>query len=1132
MANSRYSQPPYSQWFPPPGVPLTPPAAPPNQQSGLQHQFPSGLPGLNFQAYSQNMQQSHYAPWPAPPAPQLSPFPAVFPPPFPASAGFPIPPPPVPASTIPYAAPPAPSAPPHQTEAPRADASAWDPQSSMSLNDRVAAIADSDKEEGELSDADDASARARRVVELPRSVPETSINNFGSVAKSVGRGVMASSNTQNGYGRGLPNDLCTKREEAKRFVSILQENKIEYTQLTREGLDVELLRQLYDDLGLPIQAEPSAAELATVNPPTTPNLPVEPSSHLISSVPTEQGPGESVKPAPAITTNAPQILPVKATKSPADRQEYIARLQALKSTKQSNAGKTTPVLSSPVEEGHAPADPQSNTSRLPVSKAAQVTAPTTAVSLPSSSNAKDQPQVMKKVAGTSTPKSEAEKARQTELIKQRLEMMRAQGKLPPSNPPTPQGTDATGGNAPAKPSSTVPAALNAPIARDSSAAAAATLPGLFMNSPAFSKVGQPTGTAQVAAVPGIKSSARKRPVASDFDNEHRSPPHPGPPYTRPLGQSPHEHHHESMVIPISDTESDGSDMELDDDHTGAQPASQSIQPHAARNGIRTVLPNGGSSGKQSAVLTPPASRTPAEATSEEILKREQAILKLKAKIAALSSKKKTAQAKKDSLVALSAAESSGIETKSSHNGNATSHAEPSQLVGVAIAAPEQQAVVPDTVIPAVTGGANRSTEWTKQRRIEIQSALRTLDSDLEVDNTRLAQLEKQIAELRSKRDREKRDREKLLEELESFGIDTDGMADEELQARKAETGGEKEVQPAAQSRPSSSTLTEVVPVTEVVASGEVQGRSPQEAIRTPAESVSPGISPTSNVPGSLPLQADSRIKEDVAMDDAESTLGASPAVEITASQDHVSQGRVAPLTVEVATDQIEPATSIDEEDFYSPEPAVHPVTTPTMSTQHEFDSRSSAKSPSSEGEMEMSEAPEGEEEEYEPEQTMKAEAVATSANEVPKSMGPGVLPHATSTLPPTEDEGEVYEPALSPAPADDSSNGRLEARAGAADAVDGKTRDIHPPLDTSETTGQEAETDDHDGMDLSTSSDESDDPSTSRKKVHRGSISHTYGRGSDIAVADDLAPELQSQGLPALVHVEKPVCHPLLVVLG
>jgi hypothetical protein len=202
-----YSQPPYGMTYPfhPPQHPQQvqhsqQASAPPvNHAVMTDHnpyttpQFSAGLPGLNLQSYTQNMQQPQFQPWHVPPPPHQNPYGVAFPPPFHPPNGFPLPPPPMPPPGYLSQGQPVQSVQPASLpglSGSQINQSAQTSQQPTAKIDRVVHMADSDREEGELSETDGASrvpGGSRAIGEVPQSV-------------SVGARDAARKDNRNGHG--------------------------------------------------------------------------------------------------------------------------------------------------------------------------------------------------------------------------------------------------------------------------------------------------------------------------------------------------------------------------------------------------------------------------------------------------------------------------------------------------------------------------------------------------------------------------------------------------------------------------------------------------------------------------------------------------------------------------------------------------------------------------------------------------------------------------------------------------------------------------------------------------------------------------------------------------------------------
>ena len=274
---------------------------------------------------------------------------------------------------------------------------------------------------------------------------------------------------------------------------------------------MDLLRGMYRSMNLPSEPEP-------IPPPKT-NGAVAPGTQTAATAPSI--PRKTVPPVATNVTVAQSAAP-----SPVDRKDYLARLQAAKLARQS---------------GPAKADLPQN------SPPAAVASPATGVNTPQATTTPTR----------KPPVTDEQKARQTELIKQRLEALKAQSKqtatssitapkpVPLQNAVQQPRTPASGTSAPPTPAASFPG-----------------IPGLFMNTVPGTINGSSMPSRQPQAVP------QKRPAPSDTSVS--TPRGSVTPYNYTFGQSPHMHQEESMIIEVSDDETNGSDMDIDDDSSVGQ----------------------------------------------------------------------------------------------------------------------------------------------------------------------------------------------------------------------------------------------------------------------------------------------------------------------------------------------------------------------------------------------------------------------------------------------------------------------------------------------------------------------------------------------------------------------------------
>lgn len=82
--------------------------------------------------------------------------------------------------------------------------------------------------------------------------------------------------------------------------------------------------------------------------------------------------------------------------------------------------------------------------------------------------------------------------------------------------------------------------------------------------------------------------------------------------------------------------------------------------------------------------------------------------------------------------------------------------------------------------------SNPSIDWKTRRRTEIQSGLPALDASRAKNTSKLEALRAQMKELEDSMLKDQQDQERLIAELESLGVDTEGMNHKELQDTKDE----------------------------------------------------------------------------------------------------------------------------------------------------------------------------------------------------------------------------------------------------------------------------------------------------------------------------------------------------------
>ncbi|KAL4799637.1 hypothetical protein BDV19DRAFT_354442 [Aspergillus venezuelensis] len=418
----------------------------------------------------------------------------------------------------------------------------------------------SELEEGEASPETRSSSRASgspynppmpadfRSPSMPKSVPEALRNQQ-----------LPPTDIQASSGSAL--SLAQLRVQAQGAILSLAPHSIRYNELVGEGINPAVLKQLYEEVGIKVPTTPPAdldirkGGSENISPEAGPSAsganskePSQQCDHLVNA--TQKLSSNEASPTPS------QFVQANTTK-PMERKEVIARMLAAKAAKKS------------------PASTQSQPDAAQVPLPSQIVSPTNEkpiASTPSQESSANEKESRVK---------EKNKA-QTELARQRIEQLKKQGlmrnlqklqadsqvsdkeqEVAVKEPPQPQVPNTIQHPLPERPP------LPEPPSHDH-------IPGLFMagQAPAGtngSSIG-PISDATVESVSQPRSAQRKRPRASDFDDE------PIPVPKRPFSNGTNYLPPERLVIDISDDEFYGDDDEDVDMHAGIT-STNSFQPN-------------------------------------------------------------------------------------------------------------------------------------------------------------------------------------------------------------------------------------------------------------------------------------------------------------------------------------------------------------------------------------------------------------------------------------------------------------------------------------------------------------------------------------------------------------------------
>ncbi|CAE7014809.1 zf-C3H1 multi-domain protein [Pyrenophora teres f. teres] len=1011
--DNHYSQPYYGfpNAHPPPQ--MHPPVPQPEDKRGPHHV--QQLPGINLNSHAHNNQQPPFAApaWP----PQLPPDanlwalfqsgtfppPNFPPPPFPGMAFPPSSLPHAPHNTA-FAPPPLPPAPQHMPMPPQLPHPLPQPaaQAPAISNGRIQDIMDSEKEDGELSEADAASQPPKAAVQdaPPRENPQTP-----------------------------QEQLRQDREAAKQFIKLLHGNNVPYRILAEEQLDPELLRGLYQSLNLP--SEPA------------PILPPKPHS-AASSAPAVKplAPVQQNK-LPTVKTNVAPAPPTKAVASPTtpvDRKDYVKRLQAAKAAAK-QAGSVKPTSPSQHALSAKPITP------APTTKTPQPAATPTA----------------------KPPVTDEQRARNTELIKQRLEAIKARQK--------PAGTVNNNAAAPAIPSTPTGQTQTAQAAATPTAASTGQshthsfsgIPGLFMNTPPVSNAPVPITSRPAPSAP------QKQPAPTDTTKTSILQA-PVTPHNRSIGQSQYnQQDDDSMIIEVSEDESNGSDMDIEDD----QPAPQSVQtPHRPMGSLPS---RAASAFPANSIVGAPGAQTPSTVAREkELVDKEKQLVAMRETL-----KKKLAEKRERDRAAAAAATTSAATTPSSLQQPSTPVLPPQIATPTKLPNPMMESAPVNSRGPPVDTDSSKTSpakDTAQIRRAEIQSKLPTLDAEIASNANRMAQLMREMEQLTAQNERIAKDKAQLTKELEGLGVDTEGMSHAELRAKKDEIERE---QPSEPNRP----LQEPLPAPLPAASEAPQLQEPTaSASRFSTQTINKTLdvdaAPETSVK-SVQHQSRSEAPQVPRMDNAIPGIQTSAtALGKDASEDTYSPPPPAGMNLEIG--EVHSKTD-------GPQRSLTAQTATTPSSEEE-----------GEVEMSVSEGDEDEEDD-EPEYDPEEHAIVT---DIPTQDAQPTGPSIPRSHAPTEDEEEAYEPPDIDQEMSDVGNDEANdaSHAGQIEADDG-AMDIATSSDDS--------SDDSDSDSDFDSDEQSTEDPAAETSISANKMSH-----QSTNIADDIAPELQSENKSAAAAVE------------
>ncbi|KAF2138934.1 uncharacterized protein K452DRAFT_360700 [Aplosporella prunicola CBS 121167] len=648
--------------------------------------------------------------------------------------------------------------------------------------------------------------------------------------------------------------LAKQREESIAFVKVLKDQGYGFADLVKENLDPKLLGEIFVHLSKisprltqaqPVNASSNAPppqvnahaaapvgnaagiSLSTSVKPVQATAPAVRSSSgasplpavPVAAAPVQDSTSAKLTRKPTVTIPATKPAVTQVTSPPVDRAEYIKRLMAAKSGKASSTAQP-------------PAPPAAVPEKAPVAPQVQPTKNASSAPKPNA------PAESAKAVDPVDPGALAaqKKAAQNELLRKKIEALKLPRQKPAVEQQNGSANQSTGAQTPATINTTETATpphdassahavdTNAVSVDQKSPAALPSavhaqsprgIPGLFMTSTEpQSQASNKPAPAPAPAAP--INQGRKRPVAADFEDMQRATPSM---FKRPFGQSRYENDHQDLIIEVSDDESEGSDMDVDDDLEETQPApvaaksSGYSQTAAARNLPPLTdfpsRPNFGQNGSTQA--TTPAVQTPG--TADDLRRKEEELAALKKKLAErqLQQKAKLQSSRASTPVmakqsAPASAPQSIVATPPSatyqanempilsHADQRSAHTGTSPAGTAAPAAKERSvSLVGDR---SSVSQSPAESEWRRRRRAELQSSIFASEAGLSTNLSRLEQLKREMEQIEAENRKRQLEKEQLIDELEGLGIDTEGMPHEELQAKKNEIMQQQESEAA------------------------------------------------------------------------------------------------------------------------------------------------------------------------------------------------------------------------------------------------------------------------------------------------------------------------------------------------
>lgn len=540
--------------------------------------------------------------------------------------------------------------------------------------------------------------------------------------------------------------LAQLRVQAQGALLSLAPHSIRYSELVGEGINPTILKQLYEEVGIKVPTtplanlDPMAGSSDDLQPGASTSVMNEKENQATQQLEAQHDATPkltSIEARPTLQSNQPN------TAKPMERKDMIARMLAAKAAKSSSV----PAPTQPDAEITV-SSPQALPSALDKST-------TTTPSRDTSVNEKE------------IRVKEKNKA-QTELARQRIEQLKKQGLMrnlqkPSFDSLTPEKeVHNSVQEAPqAQASSTVqhPLPERPPVPESASLD---QIPGLFM----AEKVPEAINGAHVTpiqdpipeSVPHPRSSQRKRPRASDFDE-------PIPLPKRAFSNGTSHDQPERLVIDISDDEfhGDEDDASLHAETTFADPSGVltaeglvPVDPHPADG-----LPRRPATSQSLGLSTSTTPNNPKNSEQEDLRKKDLEIRAMHRRIAELEQRKKAKLASR---------------TQSPR----ASDLSPPELVNIPEISIPSLSNIGDKDVDEILGPMDANGLRKMKSKIlriqEIEAGVPSLDAEIHKSEMRLADTRCEEERLSSELAKGKEGRQQLLQELNTLKLEVSGLS--------------------------------------------------------------------------------------------------------------------------------------------------------------------------------------------------------------------------------------------------------------------------------------------------------------------------------------------------------------------